>query len=157
MIPAWGGALILTCFTSRLPTQFGKFHSRHFLRSLSLRMFWHLLGVMAHLPACEVRSNISNSLHLYRLRCFSGMCRTGYAYVCPGSVTRTRTLPTNCTPWSRTFLSPHAKVNALFMDFSIQIMKQKVPFIDASLSLFPNRSADSQCWWKLNLSPLRVE
>lgn len=39
------------------------------------------------------------------------MCRTGYAYVCPGNVMRTKTPQTNCTPWSHTFLSPRAKVN----------------------------------------------
>ncbi|MED6262973.1 hypothetical protein ATANTOWER_031413, partial [Ataeniobius toweri] len=43
------------------------------------------------------------------------MCRTGCAYGCPGSVMRTRTPPTNSTPWSHTFLSPRAKVCRLSM------------------------------------------
>lgn len=52
----------------------------------------------------------------------AGMCRTGYAYVCPGSVMRMRTPLTNCTPWSHTFLSPHAKVNVFLVTFCIQIL-----------------------------------
>lgn len=51
----------------------------------------------------------------------AGMCHTGYAYVCPGSVMRMKTLLTNCTPWSHTFLSPHAKVNVLLITFCIHI------------------------------------
>lgn len=67
-----------------------------------------------------------------KLSCvFAGMCRTGYAYGCPGSVMRMRIPPTNCTPWSHTFLSPHAKVNTLLNWLSFTCWSNK----DISLTL----------------------
>ena len=64
---------------------------------------WHCSGIQC--APCSV---------FLRLTCVcpsSGTCPTGSACACPGSVTRMRTLPTNCTPWSRTSQSPHAKVS----------------------------------------------
>lgn len=87
-----------------------------------------------------------------------GMCRTGCACGCPGNAMRMRTLPTSCTPWSPTFLSPHAKVRMLKNDFK-HLCKLHVPslifFSLVSPPTFPNRSADSQCWWELNFHSVR--
>merc|ERR1711972_536999 len=62
----------------------------------------------------------------------SGTCRTGYACGCPGSVMRMRIPPTNCTPWSHTFLSPHAKVCR-------QSMLTKTKFVPSTSGINENK------------------
>lgn len=90
----------------------------YFSRSFCLCTLTHFLHMYL-----ITRKIVEQEAKLEEICCVAGTCHTGYAYVCPGSVTRTRTPPTNCTPWSHTFLSPHAKVN-MFPADSIHLLKQ---------------------------------